>query len=676
MMRVSCDVRWRGLSPAVVGGTLVATLACLLPGVGSAQAPRAATASAQEARGAVPAPVTNPPFFEAAVQRRTRTRDGSPGPGYWTNWARYDLTALLDPATGRLQGEAEIRYLNRSPFPLRTLAVHLHQNLHKAGAARNSPQEVTGGVDLSRVSADGVLLEAGDPRAGAGYAVEGTVMTLRPAEPLAAGDSITLAFTWSVVLPQSGAGRMGHSDREVYFVAYWFPKMAVFDDLRGWDAEPYLSQAEFYDGFGDYRASLAVPAGWTVMATGALVNGDEVLAPVTRERLALAATADTRVEIASTADVRAGRVTQPGRDGWLTYRFQADSVRDFAWTTSNVQRWDATSAVVPSRDGDGAERRVLIHSFWREDRAPLWDDQWRYGKQSIEHHSRFTGLAYPWPHMTSVEGADIIGGGMEFPMLTVMGSYEGREPQDLFNVTSHEIAHMWIPMIAGSNENRYAWMDEGATTFLENHSRMEFWPGVDHHRLEAQPYLQVAAAGLEQPLMRQGDWYEPGPGYGVASYAKPATLMAALRTLMGAERSDEAYRTFISEWAYKHPTPWDFFNTFERFAGEDLDWFWTSFYFQTWTVDFAAVSAVSRPGSGPVVRVENRGLAPFPVTVRITTAGQGVVERTIPVQHWLDGRRWAELELPPDAGSVSRVEVDPLGAVPDVDRSNNFWPRG
>ncbi|MDP2957279.1 MAG: M1 family metallopeptidase, partial [Longimicrobiales bacterium] len=540
----------------------------------------------------------------------------------------------------------------------------------------NSPQEVTGGVDLSRVEVAGVPLEPGDLRAGPGYRIEGTVMTLRPPEPVEPGDTVTLAFTWSTTLPQNGAGRMGNSAKEMYFVAYWFPKVAVFDDLRGWDAEPYLSNAEFYDEFGSYRAALTVPAGWTVMATGRLANGEDVYTSATLARLAEAAKSDTKVEVATTADLQAARVTTQGTDGWLTYRFEADSVRDFAWTTSNVQRWDATSAVVPDRNGDGVEDRVLIHSFWREERAPLWEGQWLYGKQAIEHHSRFTDFAYPWPHMTSVEGADIIGGGMEFPMLTLIGPYEGEEPQALFNVTSHELAHMWIPMIVGSNETRNAWMDEGSTTFLEDQSRVDLWPGVDHHRLEAQPYLQVAAAGMEQPLMRHGDWYEPGPGYGIASYSKPATLMVALRDLMGWAKWEEAYRTFISEWAYKHPTPWDFFNTFERFAGEDLDWFWTSFYFETWTVDFDAVSATTSPGNGAVVRVANRGLAPFPVKVRITTSAGGVIERDVPVQHWLEGNRWVELELPASVGAVTRVEVDPLAFVPDVDRSNNFWPRG
>ena len=260
-------------------------------------------------------------------------------------------------------------------------------------------------------------------------------------------------------------------------------------------------------------------------------------------------------------------------------------------------------------------------------------------------------------------------------MLTLIGPYEGSEPQDLFNVTSHELGHMWIPMIVGSNEKRHAWMDEGSTTFLEDESRMEYWPGVDHHRVEAQPYYQVARAGLEQPLMRHGDWYEPGPGYGTASYPKPATFMVALRDLMGRESWEEAYRTFIAEWAFKHPSPWDFFNTFERFAEEDLDWFWTSFYFETWSMDHSVLSVDPHTGGGATVIIEDLGMAPYPATVRIHTSAGGVVEREVAVDHWLAGNTRAEIEIPASAGSVTRVEVAPSGYVPDADRSNNIWPR-
>lgn len=655
-------------------GRASALVATVLSGVfavpGGAQTATTTPAAAAPVQRAIPAPMRPPAFFRQAMERRTRTVDGSPGASYWQNWSTYDVEARLDPETGRVTGSVSIRYENRSPYRLPGVFLHLHQNLHTEGAARNEAQEITGGMVLNRVSVDGRMVSAGDPAGGPAYEVEGTVLSLRLFEPLEPGDTVTVNVGWENVLPQNGAGRMGHSDREMYFAAYWFPKMAVFDDLRGWDAQPYLGGAEFYDGFGDYTLSLSVPSGWTAMATGQLQNPDEVFSARTVQRLAEAATSDERVVVASTEELAAGTVTTAGSDGWLTYRFVADSVRDVAWTTSNVQRWDATSAVV-------AEDRVAIHSFWREDRAPLWAEQWLYGKQSIEFHSEYTGLAYPWPHMTSVEGADIIGGGMEFPMMMLIGPYTDQPPQDLFNVTSHEIAHMWIPMIVGTNEKRYAWMDEGSTSFLENQSRMALWPGVDHHRVEAQTYLAVAAAGLEQSMMRHGDWYEPGPGYGVASYPKPAALMVALRELvMDPERWVEAYRTFIDEWAWKHPTPWDFFNTFERFAERDLDWFWTSFYEETWRLDHAVDRVETRTDGSVVIHVVDRGDAPFPAVVRIRTAGEGVIERRVEVDHWLAGNTTARIELPASVGRVSRVELNPSGYAPDADRTNDFWPRG
>ena len=529
------------------------------------------------------------------------------------------------------------------------------------------------GVELQAVRVDGGAerpLEAdGPPRAG--YRVDGTLLEIRLDRPVAPGGVVELEVDWTNVLPRSGAGRMGWSRGETFFVAYWFPKMAVYDDLRGWDAQPYLGSAEFYDAFGDYEVSLDVPAGWTVQATGTLLNPQEVFSTETLQRLATAASSDTVVTVASVRELETGTVTTAGVNGRLTYRFRATNVRDFTWTTSNVQRWDATSARVPDREGDGSPDRVAIHAFWRPDRAPLWRDQARYGKHAIEYHSRYTGFPYPWPHMTSVEGADIIGGGMEFPMLTLIGSYQGRRAEDLYNVTSHELAHMWIPMVVGTNEKRHAWMDEGSTSFLENQSRYEYWPGTDAHVSERETYLRAARTEGEEPLMRHGDYYERG-GYGVASYAKPAALLVTLRAIVGEETFLRAYRAFIRDWAWKHPTPWDFFNTFEREAARELDWFWASFYYETWRVD-QAVAGVEETSTGSVIRIRDVGFAPVPVTVRVETASGSVLEREVGVERWLAGDTEVEIRIPAAAGPVVRVDLDPQGLLPDVDRSNNVW---
>lgn len=629
--------------------------------------------SAQTARP-VPGPVVPPPEFRAAVEAGTRGVDGRPGPRYWQNHAQYRVEASLDPAAARVEGRVLIRYENRSPQALTELVLHLHQNLHAQGVMRNEPQEITGGMELRSVRLDGGAIEAtpagGPPRAG--YQVQGTLMTIHLDRPVQSGGVVEVEVEWSNVLPRNGAGRMGHLDGQMFFVAYWFPKMAVYDDLRGWDAEPYLGGAEFYDDFGDYEASLTVPAGWTVMATGELLNPQEVYSTATLQRLAAAVEADTVVTVARVNELSAGTVTTAGVDGLLTWRFRATGVRDFTWTTSRIQQWDATSARIPDRTGDGAPDRVAIHAFWRPDRAPLWRDQARYGKHAIEYHSRYTGFPYPWSHMTSVEGGEIIGGGMEFPMLTLIGPYRGRTAQDLYNVTSHELAHMWIPMVVGTNEKRYAWMDEGPTTFLENQSRYEYWPGTDAHAAERENYLSAARAEAEEPLMRHGDYYEAG--YGVASYAKPSTLLHTLQNLLGEETFHRAYREFVQDWAFRHPTPWDLFNAFEREAAVELDWFWQAFFYETWRVD-PAVTAVEEGPGGSVIRIEDRGFAPVPVEVRVETASGTVLDREIPVDRWLAGDTTVEIRIPAAAGAVVGVLVDPRGILPDVDRQNNRWGR-
>jgi len=627
----------------------------------------------------IPAAVEPPPGFLQAVDRGWRSTTGAPGAGYWQQETSYDIETRLDPDSAALSGTVRIEYVNHAPLRLPAVWLQLHQNFHKEGVPRNAAAEITGGITLARVEAQGQELGEGPLEQGPAYRVDGSLMQLRLPAPVEQGDTLRLEIEWSFTVPQKGINqRMGHSDHEVFMLAYWFPKMAVLDDLRNgsWDAEPFLGTGEFYDDFANYSVAITVPQDWTVMATGELQNPDSVFSALTVERLAAAAEADTLVTIAGQAERDAATVTEHPEGGWLTYRFAAENVRDFVWTTSNVQRWNATSAVVPDRDEDGYDDRVLIHSFWREDRAPLWADQWLYGKQAIEFHSTYTGLPYPWPHMTSVEGTDIIGGGMEFPMLTLMGAYEGGDAQALYNVTAHELGHMWIPMIVGTNERRHAWMDEGSTDFLENESRMELWPGVDHRRVEATQYLEVAEAHQEQSMMRHADYYEPGPGYSIASYRKPAALLVALREVIGSAVFEDAYRTFLSEWAYKHPTPWDLFNTFERFVGKDLDWFWTAFYYETWTLDHAVRSVTASAGGGQTVVIEDRGNAAFPVHIRIRTSTGLSIEHDIPVEHWLAGRTTFEVPVPPDAGRVTRVEVDPDGLAPDVDRSNNFWPRG
>ena len=626
----------------------------------------------------IPGPVVPPPGYRRALEKGTRSADGAPGPNYWQVLSHYDIDVRLDPRTALLSGSERIRFENRSPDELRRIALQLYQNIHRAGSVRNNPVEITGGVTLDRVAAGGVELFTSTPRPGEeepapGVFVAGTVAWLTLPEPVPAGGSVELDVAWSFTVPARGAGRMGQSAHEVYFVGYWFPKIAVYDDLRGWDADPYLGQSEFYDSYADYVVDITVPDGWTVMATGVLENPEEVLSEQTRSRLAEAAGSHEPVVVASAEDREQNAVTAHPPSGTLTYRFRAANVRDFTWTASNVQVWQATTARVPDRDGDGAADTVMIHSLYRPDRAPLWSEQVRYAQHAIEHHSRETGLSYPWPHMTSVEGDGMIGGGMEFPMLTLIGPYRGREAANLYGVTAHELGHMWTPMILGSNEKRYAWMDEGFATYLSNRAEIDYLTAAEQNPEQGSrhDYLAFAARGLEEPMMRHGDAYTTG--YGIASYAKPATLLVTLRNLLGEEVFERAIHAYFQEWAFKHPSPWDLFATFERAAGHDLDWFWSSWYYTTWRLDHA-VAEVRQGPDGVRVRIADRGWIPMPAIVRIETSAAGTIERTIPVSHWLGGATWYDIELPASVGQVSRVQLDPERLFPDADRDNDVWP--
>jgi hypothetical protein len=619
----------------------------------------------------LPYPLTPPAEFQRAIERGTRTATGEPGTAYWQQWTDYALFASLDPATRRLTGRAALRYHNRSPNALPIVALQLAQNLHAPGAVRLEPQEVTGGVELTRVAVAGQTLQSGAIDQGPAYEVFGTTMILRLPTPLQPGQILTLDVEWAFRVPQSGAGRMGWSGDDLFHLAYWYPQMAVLDDVGGWNTDAYTGNAEFYAGFGSYDLTVEVPAGWVVRATGRLQNPAEVLPESIQARIAQAERSDSVVHVVTADDLAAGRVTLPGTGGRLRWRFAADTVRDVAFSATRASLWDAVRTPVGDRDGDGRPDYARVDALWRPS-APRWQHAWRYGRHAIDFLSRSTGLPYPWPHMTMVEGGGIIGGGMEFPMMTLIGDYNAATDDDLYNVVAHELAHMWVPMMVGSNERRHAWMDEGTTTFHENQARAEFRPGDDGGAVERQTYLGAARAGFEGELMRWSDYHYPGPAYGIASYSKPATLLATLRAMLGPETFDRTLREYLRRWRYRHPTPWDFFNTFNALSGRNLDWFWRTWYYETWTMD-QAVGSVTPGTDGTMIVVEDRGLAPMPVRLSITRTDGTTEEREIPVETWLTGAVRAELLVP---GSVAAVEIDAARLFPDADRSNNRWEAG
>ncbi|HEX2716815.1 MAG TPA: M1 family metallopeptidase, partial [Gemmatimonadaceae bacterium] len=502
-----------------------------------------------------------------------------------------------------------------------------------------------------------------------GYSIEGTIATLRLPRPMLPGDSLDIEAAWSFEVPPDGAPRMGQ-DGQIYYLAYWYPQVAVYDDVNGWQMDQYLGNAEFYMGYGDYDVSITAPTGWLVAATGALQNEGLVLSTRSRERLARARRSRDPVRIVG-FDERGflGQATAGTANGTLTWRFTAQNVRDFAFGASEKYLWDAAAAVVGDRDGDGRADTALVQTFWRPERAVwAWDKSIRYAQHSVEFLSRYL-WPYPYPHMTAVDGL-VSCSGMEYPMMTCIGGR--RDTLSLYSVTVHEIAHMWFPMQVGSDEKRFAWQDEGLTRFNQAQAMREFFRGYDLESLVRTSYLNLARAGGEVELMRHGDLYPAGtPAYGVASYQKMATNMVSLRALLGDTLFMRAYREYGRRWLYRHPQPQDFFNTFENVSGRDLSWFWRTWWYETTTLD-QAIGAVTREGDALAVRIENRGPAPMPVRLSVRRS-DGTVDRVeLPAEAWLSGATSASVRVPNAAG-VAEITIDAESSFPDIDRSNNVW---
>jgi hypothetical protein len=630
----------------------------------------------------IPYPVFETKAFAAAVARGTRTRTGEPGPKYWQQFARYRIDAELVPGTSQVNGRETVRYFNRSPDTLRTVWIYLNQNLFAPKSPRVDEMPVTAGTEILRVAAAGQALARHDT--GTGYSVNATLMRVGLPRALLPHDSVDFDVAWAFQVPPDGAPREGTTG-DVFMVAYWYPQIAVYDDVNGWQIDPYLGGAEFYMDYADYDVNLTVPSGWLVGATGELTNPNDVLSRQTRDRLAESKRSHGIVHVVRDQDrgVGATKATNLGFDGLLTWRFRARNVRDFDWGASGKFLWDATVAVVGDRDRDGRPDTTAINTFYRpEARAWSWGKSGDYERSAVEFLSSYL-WPYPWPQMTALEGPASCAG-MEYPMVTCIGG--PRDTLSLYSVQIHETAHMWFPMQVGSDERRFAWQDEGLTRFNQAQGMQAFFKGYDREAIARSAYLALARTDSEVPLMRHGDQYPSGtPAYGIATYDKMATNMVALRAILGNDAFQSNYRTYGLRWTSRHPTQYDFFNSFNSLSDQDLSWFWRTWWYETWTLDQAigpvvpfsdtvSVKGKKSVNSKMSVTIEDHGLAPMPVRLAVTRTDGRVERYEIPVDVWLTGVRKYVVSVDA-AATVQSIEIDPEHVFPDIDRSNNRWQR-
>ena len=606
---------------------------------------------------------------------RYRTADGRPGPAYWQNEADYRIDVRLDTARRRLTGTQTITYTNNSPQDLRRLWVQLEQNYFQPdsrGARANPGERFSGFFEGAGYTLSSVQVRRDGNTVVPDTLVDGTRMKVGLAEPLGAGGgTLELILEWSFEIPENGADRHGITDVRqgtIYQLAQWYPRMYVYDDVNGWNAMPYLGQGEYYLEYGTFDVNITVPRDMIVAATGRLQNPGQVLTDTQQERLRSARSSRETTMIIDSTEV--GRpATRPEGDGPLTWRYQAENVRDFAWAASDAFIWDAARA---EAGGDA----VLAQSYYPKEGLgtaanPGWERSTEYVQHSVEFYSDFVA-PYPYPNAINIAGRVL---GMEYPQVAFCRmDFRGRS---LFGVTDHEFGHTWFPMVVGSDERRWVWMDEGLNQFMNQYSEDAFYEEGTTQSLRElsegmSSFLQSPYG--DQPVMTYADRMR-SRGLGPLAYTKPANGLMLLREhVLGPDRFDSAFKEYFDRWAYKHPKPADFFRTIEEVSGEPLDWFWRSWFYETDVADpaIASVDTAATASDTASVTIEQNGELMLPVPVRLTFRDGTTQRRRVPEEAFYtqDTNTLRVTE-----GLLRRVTVDPNGILPDTSRSNNTWNR-
>jgi peptidase M1-like protein len=654
---------------------LALVAALLVSRAALAQQPAAAPAQAP-VPGRAGTPDTSP-FRALAIDPPNvyRSASGSPGASYWQQRADYTIRASLDTSSHTIRGEETIRYTNNSPDTLRFVWLQLDMNAGSPDTrfaplanplARQEPG-FRAGATIERIAA----LRPGAPGARAAstaltWRLNSTMLRVDLDRPLAPRAAVSLSVAWHHQIPRFGrTGRQQFPQGWLYQVAQWYPRLAVYDDVRGWNTDQYIGSSEFYLEYGDFDVTLTLPAGYTVAGTGVLRNPLEVLPARIRTRLAAAAHADTIVHIIAADEVGTPALLPPGTGATRTWHFTATNVRDFAWGTAPNFLWDATS-------WDG----ILMQALYPPTVADVWKAAADMNRHSVMIHSRW--FHYPWPTAISVEGPV---GGMEYPMMTFDNASSEKE---LYYTIAHEHGHEWFPMIVGSDERLYPWMDEGFNTFIDWFSFRARYPD-DTTRIQALEFGSMRAyqqflrtyRGVETPIMETQDRAPNGLMSGWNAYGKPAVALHFLREqVVDSTAFDDAFREYVRRWAFKHPRPADFFRTMDNALGEDLSWFWRGWFLRSDHLDQAVDSVVQRDSAGQTltrVFLSSRLEMVAPVELLVGSADGSTRTVKLPVETWLRGQRSVWALVTPAAAKPARIEIDPRGVYPDVDRSNNVW---
>ncbi len=585
--------------------------------------------------------------FQKAYENGTRSLDGNPGENYWQNRSDYKIKAEFDPVSRELNGEEEITYHNNSPHELYRIVIRLYQNIYEKGNLRDfsvSPKDLTDGVEITNLLFNDEKIDL-----DSSTSAYGTNLILKLNNPLQPNDSAKIEIGWNFILPKNTRIRMGSYDTSHAVIAYWYPQISVYDDIDGWDGWNYSGIQEFYNDFGNYDVEISVPSNYAVWATGLLKNASEILKDEYLQKYNKALTSDEVVRIIEKEDLENGNIFIG--DSTSTWKFRAEYVPDFAFAVANNFLWDGASVKLDNG------KSVFTDAAYDPGSKDFYDVV-KIAKATVKSLSEeMPGVPFPYPAITVFNGS----GGMEFPMIVNDGSFESLA--STVHVTSHEIAHTYFPFYMGTNERKYAWMDEGWATMLPYELQMELDTTYDPIMKNNLSYQTYAGKELDFPMIHSSIVLR-GDSYRTASYRRPGAAYYFLKDALGEEVFSKALKEYINRWNGKHPAPYDFFFTFNDMTGEDLNWFWKPWFFEFGYPDLAIKDS---DGKNSVI-IKKEGNIPVPVKLEIYDEDGLREEIYKSVIVWKD-KNEIEIEIP-DKESVEKIELGSV-KIPDVNRGNN-----
>lgn len=594
-----------------------------------------------------------PKEIKQAYKNRTRSYDGTPGDNYFQNSTDYVIKAEFDPKTRWLTGEETITYKNNSHDDLNMLFINLYQDIFKKGSSRLwdlGTVDLHDGVEILSLKIDGKEIDMQSRQVRR----NSTLLMVRLQNNIKAKSESKIEIKWKLIIPGTIPIRMGTYHENNFMIAYWYPKIAVYDDIVGWNTVPYTGSLEFYHDYGDFDVEITVPSEYKVLSSGLLQNADQIFTDTYLTRIEEAKKSDKIIHVIGKEDIENKNITKKAEKH--TWKFKAKQMSDFAFTVFSDYLWDATSVKV-------GDKRVAIHAVYFKDSKDFYKVA-EISKNTINYFSTQTpAIKYPYPQMVAFNGS----GGMEFPGMINDG--DARDLNGTVYLTSHEIGHSYFPFNVGTNEQKYAWVDEGLISFFPRKVIAEFTDEENYMLFKEIPEGYNSSAGTFQEIPLIVSSESSGKSYRYQAYIRSATAFYTLHELIGADKFNKALQEYTKQWKSKHPTPYDLFFTFNEVVGEDLAWFWKPWFFEMGYADLAIDKIVDKSDKKEII-IKNKG--GFPVQIRLTAIYKNGEETKFEesARVWKNGKKTFNIEIP--AKEIKEIVLDNT-LTPDANTEDNIW---